>query len=180
MEIQQIFLDQIPIVAACFKKVFQVEGRYVNDHCFVSKDDKIHLFYIDGEIGKGPYVLGNETIIGHAVSNDLLQWEECEPALIRDEMLEFEERGIFAPYIIKKGELYYMFYTSHNMQAAQFICMAVSKDLFEWTRFANNPLFYPSSTWTEWDDSVPCSCRDPHVYYDDKKDRYIMLWVADI
>jgi Beta-fructosidases (levanase/invertase) len=180
MGIQQVFLERIPEVSACFEKVFQTEGRYVNDHCFVCKGDEIHLFYIDGEVGKGPYVLGNEITIGHAVSNDLHHWSECRPALVRDEMLDFEERGIFAPYIVKRKDLYYMYYSSHNIQGAQFMCLATSKDLFEWRRFSGKPLFYPSTTWAEWEENIPCSCRDPHIFYDEDQERYVMLWVADI
>lgn len=180
MSIQKIFKNKIQATADCFKKVFEVNDRYVNDHCFITHNDEIHLFYIDGETGKGCYDLENEIIIGHAVSKDLSYWEEKKPALIYDKSLYFEERGIFAPYVYEKEGRFYMFYSSHNFNKAQFMCLAFSDNLYEWTRYDNNPLFRPSQGWSLWKENIPCSCRDPHIFHDEDKDEYVMLWVADM
>jgi sucrose-6-phosphate hydrolase SacC (GH32 family) len=180
MKIQKVFMDNMQSYTDCFKKVFEIQGRYVNDHCFIIHNNEMHLFYIDGETGKGCYDMGNEIIIGHAVSKDLISWEKKQPALVYDQSLYFEERGIFAPYVYKKESRFYMFYSSHNIKKAQFICLAFSDNLNTWQRYERNPLFKPSSDWIFWDDSVPCSCRDPHIFYDEDKKEYILYWVADI
>lgn len=161
-----------------FKYVFSPPGRYVNDHCFYVDGETAHLFYIDGEIGKGCYDIGNETIIGHAASKDLMHWEELTSALSYNPGIHHEERGIFAPYVIKKEDSYIMLYSSHNMEKAQYICMAESKDLYEWEKSDNNPVIKPQGGFAFWDEKEACSCRDPHVLYENGK--YHIYWVADM
>ncbi len=172
------FSNLLPI--GHFKLVYQVDGRYVNDHCIVrDRDGVFHLFYIDGIVGMGCYDLGNEVIIGHATSVDLYSWRTEEPALVADTSLPWEERGIFAPYVIEHHGRWYMFYSSHNLAKAQYMCLATSENLFAWRRYCSNPLFLPSLTWAYWASNEPCSCRDPHVI---KHEQYgfIMYWVADM
>ena len=180
MKIQKIHMDKMHAYANHFKKVFEVKRRYINDHCFIIHKDEIHLFYIDGEIGKGCYDIGNEIMIGHSVSKDLICWEEKLPALIYDQSLDFEERGVFAPYVYEKNGRFYMFYSSHNMKKAQFLCLAFSDNLYDWHRYDSGLLFRPTSDWFFWNVSVPCSCRDPHIFFDEVKEKYIMFWVADM
>ena len=180
MKIQKIFMNNTQACADSFRKVYEIKGRYINDHCFISHCNEMHLFYIDGETGKGCYDIGNEVIIGHAVSKDLISCEEKQPALVYDQSLYFEERGIFAPYVYEKEGRFYMFYSSHNLSKAQYMCLAFSDNLYDWQRYEKNPLFIPSSDWALWNESIPCSCRDPHIFYDEDKNKYISLWVADI
>lgn len=163
-----------------FQKVFEVPGRYVNDHCLVRLEGQFHLFYIDGEVGQGCYDPGNETIIGHATAADMLgPWEVQAPALVHDPSLPWEERGIFAPFVIAVGDRSYMFYSSHNLAGAQYMCLATSEDLVTWERHAANPLFVPSKSWAYWDEGAPTSCRDPHVVPHEAYG-YIMYWVGDM
>jgi sucrose-6-phosphate hydrolase SacC (GH32 family) len=163
-----------------FQLVYQVAGRYVNDHCIVRDDTGFfHLFYTDGVVGMGCYDLGNEQVIGHATSRDLHSWRTEEPALISSPLLPWEERGIFAPYVIRVNEIWYMFYSSHNLAKAQYICLATSRDLYRWERYSGNPLFVPSASWAYWSEDEACSCRDPHVL-PHPRFGFIMYWVADM
>lgn len=169
---------RIEEAAEKFRYVFAPPGRYVNDHCFYIDGETVHLFYIDGEKGKGCYDIGNETIIGHAASRDLVNWEALPPALSYNPGIHHEERGIFAPYVIKKGDSHIMLYSSHNMEKAQYICMAESKDLNEWDKDKSNPVIRPHGGFAFWDEKKACSCRDPHVFYENGK--YHIYWVADM
>ena len=171
--------ELIEKTAKCFRFVYQTPGRYINDHCFVSDGTQWHCFYIDGEVGKGCYDLGNEQIIGHAVSNDLLNWRHVGNALESDGTLPHEERGIYAPYVIQYQGLWHLFYASHNMDGAQYLCHAVSNDLEHWTR-DREPLFYPTFDWSYWKADVPCSCRDPHVILNPADGLFYLYWVADL
>ncbi len=165
-------------IAQKFKHVYKPEGRYVNDHCFINQGETVHLYHIDGEVGKGCYDIGNETVIGHATSSDLVNWTRHQPALVSDAGLAHEERGVFAPYVIKKGDIYVMLYSSHNMKKAQYICMATSKDLFNWNRYEQNPVIIPKQEYAFWEESKACSCRDPHIFEEDEG--YFVYWVADM
>lgn len=171
--------ELIEKTAKRFRPVYQTPRRYINDHCFVSDGERWHLFYIDGEVGKGCYDLGNERIIGHAESKDLLTWRHAGNALESDGTLSHEERGIFAPYVIRYQGLWHMFYASHNMDGAQYMCHAVSGDLEHWER-DREPLFDPGFDWCYWKEDVPCSCRDPHIIYNPADGLYYMYWVADL
>ncbi|MFO7636381.1 MAG: family 43 glycosylhydrolase [Clostridia bacterium] len=180
MNIRPDILERIRREAPCFCHVHQPEGRYVNDHCFIMKDGLVHLFHIEGQVGKTCMDEGNEITIGHAVSRDLLHWEACAPALVRDTGMAHEERGVFAPFVMEKDGVFYMFYSSHNRHFAQYMCLALSRDLFHWTRHPGNPLFHPRGSKLFWDAGLPCSCRDPHIHHDAGNHRYIMFWVGDM
>lgn len=162
-----------------FEYVFHVPGRYVNDHCLIRHADLWHLFYIDGEVGKGCYDEGNETIIGHAVSPDLRQWEALAPALVYAPEVPWESRGIFAPYVFAHGGRFWMYYASHNLAGAQYLCLATSVDLHTWERHPANPVIVPSLQWAYWDESAPTSCRDAHVIAHDDHG-FILYWVGDM
>ncbi|HOV21593.1 MAG TPA: hypothetical protein PLW95_02800 [bacterium] len=72
-----------------------------------------------------------------------------------------------------------MFYASHNIEKAEFMCLATSKDLFNWEKHPFNPIFLPSKEWAFWDIKKSCSCRDPHVIFE-KEYGFMMYYVADI
>lgn len=164
----------------CFVSVYQSDGRYVNDHCFIFDGSNWHCFYIDGTLGMGCYDEGNEIQIGHATSSDLSSWQYRGSALIRDIGLPHERRGIFAPYVVERDGEYLMYYASHNQECAQYMCLARSDDLFAWTRCEANPLFIPSAQWALWREDIPCSNRDAHVFFDANRSRYLLYWVADM
>jgi len=47
---------------------------------------------------------------------------------------------------------------------AQTLCLATSKDLFEWRRYDCNPMFTPEHLpWARWKRTELSNCRDPHV-----------------
>lgn len=165
--------------ADAFKLVFEVEGRYVNDHHIIEHNGVYHLFYIDGEVGKHCYTPGNEVIIGHATSEDLYTWISHEPALVADPSIPWESAHIFAPFVIEKGGKFYMLYSGDTQTKAQSIGLAVSDDLWTWTRCEFNPVFRPSRSWAFWDPKEGCSGRDPHVIYHPDYG-YIMYFVADM
>jgi len=169
-----------PMSLGRFRKVFEVPGRYVNDHCLIRHEGLIHLFFIDGEVGKGCYDVGNEVIIGHATAPDMFgPWEAQAPALVHDPNLPWEERGIFAPYVLAAGSRSYMYYAGHNMAGAQVMCLATSDDLVHWERSPHNPILVPSQSWAYWSEAAATSCRDAHVLPHEDHG-YIMYWVGDM
>ena len=106
-------------------------------------------------------------------------WEAQEPALVHDPSLPWEERGIFAPYVIAHDGRFYMYYASHNLPGAQYMCLATSDDLSHWQRHPGNPLFVPAGSWAYWDEHAPTSCRDAHVLPHEEHG-FIMYWVGDM
>ncbi len=148
-----------------FEGKFAEPGGYVTDHAFVKKDGKYHVFYIRGIAATDwpAYHLFN---FGHAVSNDLKNWKIEKP------VLQCPESGpdvfqIWAPYILKRKGMYYMFYAGVNPNVCQSICLARSKDLYNWTRDENNPVII-SGSWAEgvYDQNKWSDCRDPMILKD--------------
>lgn len=150
----------------CFEPVYEDPGGYVNDHCFVAREGEVHLFHITGMPGKGPYVEGNEVSFGHAVSRDLRQWEARPECLRYDPSRRWEADHIFAPYVFRNKEEYFMFYAGINFtEKVERMCLATSDDLETWAKHPFNPIFVPSRSWAQWDVKSPIwgCCRDPHV-----------------
>lgn len=119
---------------------------YTNDHCFAKgKDGKWHAYGIIGHKPTNPWI--GETRFFHASSAKLAnqKWEDHPYAL---EAKKGVERVLWAPTIIEEKGINYMFYNIGNMQENAphdcswgQLCMAYSKDMFQWNRHELNPLF---------------------------------------
>lgn len=173
-------LDMVPRprMPSSFRRVLQIENHYINDHCLVQADGKVHAFYILGEVGKGCYTPGNECVIGHSVSEDLAHWTEAPAAVTCDPDHSWESAHVFAPYIIRESGRYYLFYSSDNAEGAQYLNLATSDDLDTWVRHPANPILTPPE-WALWDSGIGCSCRDAHVIQSDEFG-YLLYYVADL
>jgi len=143
--------------------MFAEPGLSLIDHSFIEKDGKMHLFYIRGAIGYEWDTRPQDTF-GHAVTDDLINWEILPPCLSTRKG-GHDDYQIWAPAVIKKDGLYYMFYTGVNINVAQAICLAASRDLTVWERHPENPVLRPGS-WGEWSAERWSDCRDPMVLHD--------------
>lgn len=74
---------------------------------------------------------------GHAVSNDLLRWEELPIALYPDQDYE-SEGGCFSGSAIVKDDRLYLFYTSVADKQTQSV--AFSDDGIHFTKYEHNPI----------------------------------------
>lgn len=92
---------------------------------------------------------------GHAVSRDLIHWEELPIALRPDQ--EYENNGgCFSGSAIVKDDKLYLFYTSVGMRLGQTQSMAVSEDGIHFTKYAGNPILRACPI----DSGAPCGNRD--------------------
>ncbi len=93
---------------------------------------------------------------GHAVSDDLLHWEELPVALYPD-MPYDNGRGCFSgTSIVKDGRLY-LFYTSVSEKLGQTQSLAYSDDGIHFTKYEGNPIIRDNPVGTTVD------FRDPSV-----------------
>jgi len=159
--------DEMRAQQQCFRLVYQPEARYVNDHCFVAGEDgTFHLFHIVGPVGKGCYDQGSEVRFGHAVSRDLSVWQGQDDILGTDAASRHEPHHVFAPYVCSRGGEHFLFYAGINQEVRmESMCLARSKDLFDWCKHPFNPVFRPSRHWAEHDpgSGTWACCRDAHV-----------------
>ncbi len=148
-----------------FDGKFAEPGGYVTDHAFVKKGNKYHVFYIRG-IAATDWPAYNLYNFGHAVSCDLKNWKIEKPVLQCPES-GVDQFQVWAPFILKRKGIYYMFYTGVNTNVCQSICLATSKDLYNWERYGSNPVVIPGA-WEEgvYDQNKWSDCRDPMVLKD--------------
>jgi len=82
-------------------------------------------------------------VIGLCRSKDLRNWEAEAPALRPSDGAAWERGGLYKPCILKHEGKYYIFYNAKNQTEGAWheqTGVAMSKDLNNWTRYANNPV----------------------------------------
>jgi predicted GH43/DUF377 family glycosyl hydrolase len=150
---------------------FDFEQRYfaepplnVMDHCVVESNGTYHLFYLRGD----PAV-----DIGHATTTDFVHWNLEDPVL---EPGTWGDVVLWAPHVLKgPSGTWYMFYTGPNAVGAQQTGLAISSNLFDWTTLPW-PVYHPDPSWAQWDETLWCHGRDPHVL--EQGDKFYMFLTA--
>jgi predicted GH43/DUF377 family glycosyl hydrolase len=107
-------------------RLLKVDGRYVCAwHAYPSPGYE-----------EGP------AVIGLAWSEDLIHWERGQPILFPEPGAWWEEGGLYKPWLMKEGDLYYIFYNAKTKAVPwkEQTGMAWSRDLKSWTRHQGNPI----------------------------------------
>ena len=121
-----------PFTVGAFQKIYdpsvnEREDWYINDHTFIKgRDGKYHLFGITGTDPKNKTDIhlhidsSKEKFLAHATSESLLKlpWKK-ETFPLKAEKL-YGESYIWAPYIIKHQDTYYLYYAVGNLQKSKF------------------------------------------------------------
>lgn len=144
------------------------EPWYINDHTFIKADDGWHLVGITHAHPANPL---DELNFAHAKSPEFPgsqdTWKKQPYALETDQTRG--EALLWAPHIIKRDNLYYMFYCAGSPEGgAHFqINLATSEDCTSWTRYEKNPVFQDTF-----------DARDPMIMEDDGT--YYMYYTANM
>lgn len=155
----------------------RLHDNWIWDFWFAQDGPDIHIFYL-----QAPRALREESLrhwhvsVGHAVSQDLINWE-----ILPDALSPSQELGAFDNYttwtgsIIKHSGIWYMFYTGTNREEngkIQRIGLATSQDLIKWERYSGEGLIKADPQWYElfdpdvWHEET---WRDPWVFKQDGK-----------
>lgn len=182
-----VIAQPIASCAGYFQYVFDIPGGYINDHSLLLVGDVWHLFFIQGTVSSLDWMRkGNEVVIGHATSTDLLHWNIQEPALHVGPEGALDAGHIYAPSVVERDGIYYMIYTGmeYPFPAGEYLFLATSTDLFNWTRYASEPILAPDTSWAAYHTpgyragaGGPVSGRDPFIFRDDRYG-YICYYVA--
>ena len=169
-----------------FEEVLAIPRRYLNDHCLVHNDGLWHFF---GIVGNRPEAelngLPSETSFAHATSDNLRDWD-VHPDVMACAGVWPELVSVIAPFVIEHDGLFHMLYAGIDEHGTQRICLATSRDLWEWERYADNPVIVPSVSWSKWpgfgldapDGKASFGgCRDPHVIRLDGGG-FVAYWVS--
>ena len=164
------YLDALDAGELPLAGLFTEPGRCLVDHSFIEKDGVMHLFYNVGYIG---YEWDSRFVdtFGHATSTDMIHWK-VQPPVLNVSGAPYENHQIWAPGITEKDGTYYLYYAGVNEQVCQSICVATSKDLFKFEKYAGNPVVTPG-TWGLYDLNAWSDCRDPMPFWDDDGTLYL-------
>ncbi len=168
---KELFLTYKPMLKAGeFEKIYdpgvgEKERWYINDHCFIYGPDGLwHLFGITHEEPAKPL---DEKNFAHAVSPGLTEpgWKKL-PFALTAQFEPWREVHLWAPHVVFHDGLYYMFYCAGDTDHITYkIHLAVSKDLYHWTRHPENPVVVDGF-----------DARDPFVFK--HGDTFIMYYTA--
>lgn len=152
------------------------------DFAFIKKDGVYHLFYIRHNDFLPPFA--TEIDFGHAISTDLYHWEQLAPVL-PVAPFGWDNLHVWAPHIIEANGLYWMYYTglteAPGFNDTQRIGLAVSSDLYTWTRFYDRPVWDTSTApWAWWQPlRSAVACRDAFVMPDPAAPgQYLMYYTS--
>ena len=99
---------------------------------------------------------------GHAISDDLLNWEHLPVALAPSEPYDLHEQGgCFSGTAIEEGGKLYLMYTGtacHNGSFVQTQCLAVSEDGINFEKYSGNPVIKAPEGYDH------ANFRDPKVW----------------
>lgn len=112
---------------------------YINDHTFVyGADDLWHMFGITHAEPANPL---DEIHFAHATAKKLNgPWEKQKFAMTID--TKQSEKHLWAPYVLSYEGVYYMYYCAGDTANDTYrMHLAISDDLWNWSRFEGNPLF---------------------------------------
>jgi len=155
----------------------------------------LHLFYIRHSYYNIP-ADANERNIGHAWTTDFNGWygpaglNQPDTVALTARAGKFDELHVWAPTIVQRGSMFYMFYTGvrSDVQGGpqhQRIGVATSADLVTWTPSDDPVLTAPQIPWVKKDPSgAPYlgaqQLRDPFVMEDPTSSgTWLMFFVAE-
>jgi beta-fructofuranosidase len=150
-----------------------------------SREEPYHLFYLQAPRSLPSYHDRHwVAAVGHAVSHDLVTWEERPTAFGPGPAGSWDDQAIWTGSILDHEGTYHFFYTALHQGEdgrVQRIGLATSTDLQTWQRHPPNPLleadprYYRKLGPPPWDWEA---CRDPWVVYDEARGDFLMLYTA--
>jgi hypothetical protein len=128
-------------------------GGYVKDFSIIRDHGRYHVFHIDGRPEERCGESGNELSFGHASTSDFKHWVRHRlPLAVGDR--PWENEHVWAPYVTKWQDRFYMFYMASGKGFPGVITYAISEDLETWSKWQGGPI-------------AEAEGRDPFVRYAD-------------
>ena len=158
----------------------RLEDKWIWDLWLAVDGPDYHVFYLQAprELGN-PELRHRHASIGHAVSDDLRQWEILPDALHPSQAEgAWDDFTTWTGSVIRHEGLWYLFYTggrrSENALVQRIGC-AVSKDIINWERYPGNPVLLCDPERYETlnpDDWYELTWRDPWLMRDESSGKF--------
>jgi beta-fructofuranosidase len=174
--------------------MLRLDDEWVWDAWVADDGERYHLFFLKAERALGdPALRHTRATVGHAVSEDLVHWENLGQALGPRES-GFDDLAVWTGSVVHDGEQWRMFYTAISSSGHhvfdQRIGSVVSHDLHHWRRHSDTPVLPVDRRWYKTLDLAPPDTtgpdlegssetwRDPLVLRDPSGDGWHMLLTA--
>lgn len=166
--------------------MFDLAGSWVWDFWFADDGERYHLFFLYASRAlHDPEARHYRASIGHAISTDLVEWEQVADALVRSDAPAFDDLATWTGSIIRHPDgTWFLFYTGATIapdgRNVQRIGYATSPDLYVWTKSGRDVLeatapWYETLAEDAWHDEA---FRDPWVFADPGGHGWHMLLTA--
>lgn len=153
--------------------MLKLANHWIWDSWYAFDGNDHHAFYLKAPKSLGdPELRHRNQTIGHAISNDLVNWIELPDAIEPSSGPNFDSWTTWTGSVVKdENDLWWMFYTGTSREDSgdvQRIGAATSPDLINWTKHKGNPIAEADPKWYEklsdnlWHDEA---WRDPWVFY---------------
>lgn len=148
----------------------RIEDQWLWDSWLVTHEDRYHLFFLQAPRSLGdPELRHAHATVGHAVSDDLVDWKVGPTALSAGGPGDWDEMATWTGSVVAAGGKWHMFYTGASVRSGvvtQRIGSAVSTDLETWVKmpgplFSADPRWYETHESHEWFEEA---WRDPWVF----------------
>ena len=157
-------------------------GLKTMDYWFFEEMGVYHAYFL--EIMPSTPERANDFRIGHAVSEDFLNWK-YEGTVLDGYTDGWDDRHLATGSVAKLGDTYYMMYTGHSSHDAG-MGLAKSKDLYTWERVGEGPVISSRTYYTAEYKGKEYRVRilaDPYIY-PEKIDGYFYVlinsWAVDM
>jgi len=162
-------------------------NQYLWDFWMIKYKKHYHLFHLQAPRNlPSPNDRHEFASIGHAVSSNLYHWTDAGIALEKGPKGSWDDTSLWTGSTIKKGDIFYMFYTSRSStenRKIQRVGVAFSKDLKHWKKYKNNPIIEADSQWYETSQISKDGqehWRDPFVIYHSSEKFYYAFICARV
>ncbi|GAA2074970.1 hypothetical protein GCM10009840_05930 [Pseudolysinimonas kribbensis] len=135
---------------------FELTGRWIWDSWYIDDGSNFHMFFLNAPRDPGdPEARHRHARIGHAVSQDLVDWTDLGPAIEPGDSGAFDETATWTGSVVEDpAGGWVLFYTGARLAdpgsrvSVQSIGTARSDDLVTWTK-ADEPHVEADSRWYE-------------------------------
>lgn len=164
---------------------FMPERYMIGDTWQISDGNKVHTFFLQWK-DFDDLSDRHSGSIGHAVSSDLLHWEQLPDALLPGEKGSYDDLDLWTGSSVFKDGKNYLFYTSRNAKNPDHnaISLAISEDMLVWEKHEKNPVLKPDPRYYHNENNISplalhgnagysiVDCRDMCVVYDEERGCY--------
>lgn len=161
------------------------DDRWIWDFWHIQHDNIHHLYYLQAPKSLGdPELRHRNATIGHATSTDLTSWTEHGTVLGPGGPGTIDATATWTGSIVRGDDgMWRMFYTGSTFLSPdttsniEVIAMAVSTDLYTWTKDQSfalhaDPQWYETLGTSDWPEEA---WRDPWVYRDDTGQWHMLI-----